>query len=135
MAESQESRRVGNRGRLLILEASLAFILLLLVAAPWLRSQWKWKADRSLALSWMNAQAAFWADLPVDQEPHLDGTAPMKIRFLGAPGLKQVCVVVPSASEVAAKQAELESLFPEAEILVVSPGNGYSGKHAHLVKN
>ena len=101
----------------------------------WVQRQVKWRAQRADAIAWMNSQAEFWVDLPVDQEPKFGAQAPMPLRYFGAPGLRQVCVVVADKNDVDQKQAELKTLFPEAtDILVVSPGPGYSGIRAGIVK-
>jgi hypothetical protein len=49
--------------------------------------------------------------------------------MLGEAGVEQISVVVEKQG-VAAKQRELDRLFPEANVLVMTPGPGYIGKHA-----
>ena len=82
--------------------------LIMVVFAIWLSFQAKWKRDRNVALGWIQEQAEFWEDLPVDQLPQLDEQPPFPLRFFGAKGLKQVCVVVADKERVPEKQRELD---------------------------
>lgn len=115
---------------------SLRLMLIVVTGfAIWLGGQVNWKDKRANAIKWMDDQAAFWDDLPVDQRVQLNDNPPLSLKLLGAPGLKRAIVVIAESKAVPAKQAELESLFPEADVMVVCPGTGYKGKHAHLVKH
>lgn len=91
--------------------------------------QLKWIMDRHAALDWIGVQAERWHDLPVSQRAHLGAGAPWQIRMLGETGVEQISVVV-EKDAVIAKQRELEILFPEAAVLVMTPGPGYVGTQA-----
>ena len=93
-----------------------------------------WKTQRATGIEWIEEQAQFWDDLPVDQGAKFGGSPPFPLGFIGAVGLENVSVVIAEKKLVAKKQAELEKLFPEADVFVCCPGTGYKGKHAHLVK-
>ena len=121
-----------ERGRLRRISLRLLFVITAIVAC-FVAYFLKWKTDRENALEWMNSQAVVWEDLLVDQTTYHDIQAPIMLRLVGGRGLSRVCVVILDKQEVQKKQAELEQLFPEAEILVVSPGPGYKGKNAHLL--
>ena len=82
-----------------------------------------------MAVAWAVSQAEYWADVPVSQRVHFGVHAPWPIRILGEEGVEQVSVIVEKEA-VAAKQHELEQLFPEATVVVMTPGPGYVGKHA-----
>ncbi len=138
MPDSQRTSiaRARNRFRFVVFGVGAALALVIYSGSEWVRAQMQWKSKRADAIAWMESQAAFWSDLSVDQQPNFDATAPTAIKFLGAPGLRGVCVVVANKGDVDTKQDELQALFPEAtEILVVSPGPGYAGRRAHLVNN
>ncbi len=116
--------------------------VLLLIAAfadvsiSWVYRTLRWQAERTEAIAWMQSQAEFWTDLPVNQNPKLDVPAPMPLRLFGSPGLRSVCVVVTDQNQVEQKTIELKALFPEAtNILVVSPGPGYEGRRAGVVNH
>lgn len=118
------------------LRYSLRMMLVLVTAcAVCLGVLVNWKAQRTTAIGWIDAQAGFWEDLPVDQGSEFGVSPPFLLSHVGAPGLKHACVVVADKKLVPTKQAELERLFPEADIFVCSPGTGYKGKHADLVKH
>jgi hypothetical protein len=104
-------------------------LVVIAVIGVWLGVQTSWISQRRSRLKWIQAQAAHWSDLPVDLKPHLATNAPWQIRVLGAAGLERVCVCV-EADKVAVTQRELERLFPEAKILVITPGPGYKGRNS-----
>jgi hypothetical protein len=86
--------------------------------------QVKWLADRHRALGWVDEQAESWRDMPLDQRVHDGADAPWRLRLVGERGVQSMCVVV-APEAVMSRQIELERLFPEADVLVVSPGPGY----------
>ena len=115
---------------------SIRLMLVLVTSfACWLGIQVNWKTNRAAAIDWIDQQALFWDDLPIDQGTQLDDNAPFPLKLMGAPGLRQAAVIIPHKDDVEDKQLELERLFPEADILVACPGTGYKGKHAGLVKH
>jgi hypothetical protein len=95
----------------------------------WLFPQLKWILERHSALGWIGTQAVYWHDVPVSQRAHFGTPAPWPIRMLGEAGVDQLSVVV-EKDEVAVKQRELERLFPEADVYVMTPGPGYVGEHS-----
>ncbi|MBI2825566.1 MAG: hypothetical protein HYX69_12860 [Planctomycetia bacterium] len=95
--------------------------------AVWLAIQVNWIKNRHDAVSWIAAQAEVWRDLPVSQRAYPGRDAPWRIRMLGEMGVEQISVVV-EKDIVATKQRELERLFPEADVLVLTPGPGYTPK-------
>ncbi len=99
------------------------------VAGIWLFPKLKWIMDRNAAHAWIGTQAEYWDDMPVSQCAQPGKDAPWQLRMFGESGVKVISVVAyPSAAD--AKQQELERLFPEAHVLVMTPGPGYAGKHA-----
>ncbi len=90
----------------------------------------KWIMERRAALAWVGAQAAYWHDLPVSQRTLFGSPAPWPIRILGEAGVERISVVVEKEDEVAGKKQQLERLFPEADVMVLTPGPGYVGQHA-----
>ncbi len=99
------------------------------VAGVWLFPKLKWIIDRHDARAWIGTQAEYWDDLQVSQCAEPGVAAPWQLRMLGESGVKVISVVV-DASAADAKQRELEWLFPEAHVLVMTPGPGYTGRHA-----
>jgi hypothetical protein len=99
------------------------------IIAVWLAYEFNWIRQRQVAIAWATSQAERWAGVPVSQRVHFGARAPWPIRMLGEAGVEQISVVV-EKQEVAVKQRELERLFPEANVVVMTPGPGYIGKHA-----
>jgi hypothetical protein len=99
------------------------------VLGLWLFPQLKWILDRHSALGWIGTQAVYWHDMPVSQRTFFGTPAPWQIRILGEAGVEQISVVV-EKDDVVVKQRELERLFPEADVLVMTPGPGYVGAHS-----
>ena len=93
------------------------------ILGVWLFPQLKWILDRHAALAWVGTQAEHWQKLPVSQRAYFGVAAPWQIRMFGEPGVERISVVVES-DEVAARQQELERLFPEAEVFVLTMGPG-----------
>ncbi len=113
---------------------SIAFLMMITATvAGGLTYLLNWKSQRETEIAWMQTNAEFWSDLPVDQTTRHDKLAPFALRLLGAQGLSQACIVVKNQREQKAKTRQLESLFPEAEILVVVPGPGYHGRHSDIL--
>jgi hypothetical protein len=101
--------------------------------AVWFGYHMNWIRQRQAALAWIEEQAEFWKDVPVQQGARLGRNAPWRIRILGADGVAHVLIVV-RKNELASKERELKRLFPETSaIYTVTPGKGYHGRHAHLV--
>lgn len=114
---------------------SLRFLLLFTaVVGCWLGFHIKWIAGRERAISWMDAQERFWDEVPLEQTAYRNDRAPLRIRMLGAEGLDRVCVIVPRQADIEPKRTELEKLFPEADIMVVTIGSGYRGKRLGYVR-
>ena len=128
------SGEMGRSRRGMVRFSLCAMALIVAAITVWLGFQMKRMNERAKAISWIEKQAAFWEDLPVEQGAKLDEGAPFPLALIGAPGVKKACVCIADKGSVAIKQRELERLFPEADILVVSPGPGYRGKHVPLVK-
>ena len=123
-----------NRFRLLAVCIIVFMAVMTYPSFDWVRRQMKWRLQRADAIAWMTSQAEFWSDLPVDQKPILDVPAPTPLQYFGTPGLRTACVVVANKNDVDRKQNELKALFPEAtEIVVVSPGPGYTGIRSGIV--
>ena len=108
---------------------SLRTLFLVLTALGlWLFPQGRWIRERHQALRWVGSRADYWRDVPVSQRAIPGAQAPWQLRLLGEGGVERISVVT-SADDAAAKQRELELLFPEAEVLVLTPGPGYQGVH------
>lgn len=90
----------------------------------WLGSNLHWIQERHAALDWIKTQAGAWHDVPVSQGAKGETRAPWQTRIFGDTGVEQIVVVV-EKDAVVAKQRELARLFPEADVLVVTPGPGY----------
>jgi len=103
------------------------------LVAVWFGYHMNWIRQRQAALVWIEEQAEFWKDVPVQQGARQGGSAPWRIGILGAVGVEHVLVVV-RKNELATKGRELKRLFPETNaIYTVTPGTGYHGRHADLV--
>jgi hypothetical protein len=98
--------------------------VLVTIFGVWLGLQVKWMQDRHAALDWVKAQEVVWHEIPVSQGAILGRDAPWQLRLLGESGAEQVSVLVEN-DERAPRQQTLERLFPEAEVLVLTPGPGY----------
>jgi hypothetical protein len=103
-------------------------VTVLALAAAWTGYSLNWIWNRHHALDWIESQAEVWRDVPLSQHAYLGSHAPWQLRILGETGMSRVCVVVDKDDAVASKQQELERLFPEADVLVVTPGPGFAGK-------
>ena len=108
------------------LRTLLIFVTLFCI---WLGYHLHWVRQRRSALTWIDNQAAFWDDMPIQQGVFPGGSSPWRLHVLGAEGVKSISVVVYKEDE-AARKRELDRLFPEAQVNVYTPGPGYRGKRA-----
>jgi hypothetical protein len=106
------------------------FVLVAIIGVPlgWGAYQLNWIWQRHTALIWVTTQAEHWHEVPVSQRAWLGTPAPRSLRIFGEVGAEQISVVV-DADQVDEKQQSLERLFPEAKILVMTPGPGYFDEH------
>jgi len=103
-------------------------LIVITLVCVWLAYHLNWIQRRRVAATWISSQASYWDDMPI-QQGIIPGTAPWRLRTLGAEGVQGISVVVYKEDESRWK-GELDRLFPEAKVHVYTPGPGYHGKRA-----
>ena len=84
-----------RRGRGALRYSLSAMLLLTTLVAVWLSFQVKWMQERAEAIAWIEDQADFWDDLPVEQGAKLDDRAPFPLRGWALQELGRLVCVSP----------------------------------------
>src|SRR5689334_17732400 len=103
-------------------------LIIVTLISIWLGYHLRWIRQRESAIRWIESQASYWDDVPIQQGAIESASPPWRIASLGAPGVKIISVMA-KKHEKEPKQKELERLFPEAKVYVMTTGPGYHGKH------